>query len=95
MRISTTRGIDGDKLEVLAEGVKSTSDAWKIIYDFKDKSLGKMKVEVYDRILKLDDNSRLAVDFGNYSTFILVEAENDTSAELCLIDTFWNAKINE
>lgn len=90
MKISTTRHIDGEKLEVLAEDVKSKKEAWEIIWKFKDDKLGKLKVESYDRILKISDE-KLAIDFGDYSTFILVESDGSAS-DARAIQTFWSSE---
>ena len=88
MTLYLTRGVGGEILETLGEA-KSRSQAWKLICNFKDESRDWLKVESYDRILKLGEG-KLAVDFGDYLKFILVEANHESKRDVAEVEAFWN-----
>ena len=88
MKLYVTRGIDGEMLKTLGE-VKTREQAWKKIYEFKDASKDHLKVETYDRILKLGEG-KLAVDFGDYMKFILIEANHESKKDVAEVEAFWN-----
>ena len=89
MKLHVTRGIDGDVMKTLGE-VASKDQLWKKICQFKDetKKAREAKVESYDRILKLGEG-RLAIDFGDYSLFLLVESDG-TEHDAKEVEEFWN-----
>ena len=93
MKLYVTRGIDGEPVKTLGEA-KSKTQAWKKIYEFKDESkkAGEAKVETYDRILKLGEG-KLAVDFGDYSRFILIEADHESKKDIAEVEAFWNPPV--
>lgn len=74
MKIFETREIGGEKIGSCLGTAKSATAAWKIIYAFKDKYQNDLKVETYDRILRLESGD-LAIDFGDYSRFLLIESD--------------------
>lgn len=88
MKLYVTRGIGGEILETLGEA-KSKTQAWKLICNFKDVSRDRLKVETYDRVLKLGEG-KLAVDFGDYSRFILIEADHELRRDVAEVEAFWN-----
>ena len=91
MKIFVTAGIGGEKVENLGE-VKTSKQVWKTIYKFKDKAKDSskiLKVETYDRILKLSQD-KLAIDFGDYSRFILVEADQSSKKDMKEIQEVWH-----
>ena len=90
MKLYVTRGIGGEMVKTLGE-VKTREQAWKKICKFKDESkkAGEAKVETYDRILKLGEG-KLAVDFGDYMKFILIEANHESKKDVAEVEAFWN-----
>ena len=88
MKLYVTRGIGGEILKTLGEA-KSRSQAWKLICTFKDESKNNLKIEQYDRILKLGEG-KLAVDFGDYLSFILIEADHESKKDVAEVEAFWN-----
>lgn len=91
MKLYVTRGIDGEMVKTLGEA-KSKTQAWKKIYEFKDASKDHLKVETYDRILKLGEG-KLAIDFGDYSKFILIEADHESKKDVAEVEAFWNPPV--
>ena len=83
--ISLTRGLFGDKIKELCKvsdenntvSLKElTTKFFKAIEDFKnsDEAKENYKVEMYCRLIQNgEDHSKIAIDFGDYSTFILAE----------------------
>ena len=79
--ISLTHGLFGDKVKeickVSGKDLKDlTANFWKAVEEFKDKEDTKAnyKVEMYCRLLQNgEDHSKVGIDFGDYSTFILAE----------------------
>lgn len=88
MKIFETLGIDGEKIGECLGTVNSSKDAWKIIDRFKTEHKNDLKVEIYDRIIKLGPE-KLAVDFGDYSRFILIESDG-TKLDNSAVAEFWN-----
>lgn len=91
MKLYVTRGIDGEMVKTLGEA-KSKTQAWKKIYEFKDESKDHLKVESYDRVLKLGEG-KLAIDFGDYSKFILIEANHESKKDVAEVEAFWNPPV--
>lgn len=91
MKLYVTRGIGGEILKTLGEA-KSKTQAWKKICKFKDASKDHLKVETYDRILKLGEG-KLAVDFGDYSKFILIEADHESKRDAAEVEAFWKPPV--
>lgn len=90
MKLYVTRGIDGEMVKTLGE-VKTREQAWKKICKFKDESkkAGEAKVETYDRILKLGEG-KLAVDFGDYMKFILIEANHESKKDVAEVEALYS-----
>ena len=90
MKIFETKGIGGKKIGKSLGSPKTAKEAWKIIYGFKDKHKDDLKVEAYDRIIRLEPG-KLAIDFGDYSRFLLVESDN-TKLDLDELEEVWHPK---
>lgn len=90
MKIFETCGIGGKKIGKCLGLAKTAKEAWKIIYAFKDKHRDDMKVETYDRIMRLGPGE-LAIDFGDYSRFLLLESDN-TELDLNALEDVWYPK---
>lgn len=92
MKIFETKGIGGRKVEKCLGVAKNAKEAWKIIYAFKDKHKNELKVETYDRIMRLEPG-KLAIDFGDYSRFLLVESDG-TDLDLDALEEVWHPSNN-
>ena len=88
MKIFETIGIGGKKVGKCLGVAKSAKEAWKIIYSFKDEHKSNLKIETYDRIMKLEAG-RLAIDFGDYSRFLLVESDG-SKIDLNALEEVWH-----
>lgn len=88
MKISLTRGIARDQVERCLGRALTPTKAWKIIDAFKDEHKKEYKIEPYNRLLKVDSR-RIAIDFGDYSYFFLVEADL-TEKDLAALELMWN-----
>lgn len=93
MKIFETKGIGGRKVGKCLGVAKNAKEAWKIIYAFKDKHKNVLKVETYDRIMRLEPG-KLAIDFGDYSRFLLLESDN-TELDLNALEEVWHPSSNE
>ena len=93
MKIFETKGIGGKKVGKFLGVAKNAKEAWKIIYAFKDKHKNVLKVESYDRIKRLEPG-KLAIDFGDYSRFLLLESDN-TELDLNALEEVWHPSSNE
>jgi len=73
-----TRGMFGEKLEKIAGCCDSFDDAMFNIGKWKESNRGKKeyKIEKYDRIIYGKEKGT-AVDFGDYSYFILITLGED------------------
>lgn len=88
MEITLTRGIDGKKVGRRIGKASTPEKAWKIIDAFKEAHKQDYKIEPYTRILKIDSR-KIAIDFGDYSYFLLIEADL-TEKDLDAIDKMFN-----
>lgn len=88
MKIFETIGIGGKKIGKCLGVAKTAKETWKIIYAFKDAHKNNLKVETYDRIMKLEAG-RLAIDFGDYSRFLLVESDG-SKIDLNALEEVWH-----
>ena len=88
MKIFETIGIGGKKVGKCLGVAKTAKEAWKIIYAFKDKHKNELKVETYDRIMKYEPG-KLAIDFGDYSRFLLIESDS-TKLDLDALEEVWH-----
>lgn len=93
MKIFETKGIGGKKTGSCLGVAKNAKEAWKIIYAFKDKHKNELKVEAYDRIMWLEPR-KLAIDFGDYSRFLLLESDN-TELDINVLEEVWHPSCNE
>lgn len=88
MKILLTRGIAGDQVGKCLGKASTPAKAWKIIDTFKDEHKKEYKIEPYNRLLKVDSR-RIAIDFGDYTYFFLVEADLDEK-DLAALELMWN-----
>lgn len=65
----------GSVLETLCTGIETFSNVNAIIAAWKENpdNLKRYKIECYDRIIFHEDHTKLAIDFGDYFTFMLVD----------------------
>lgn len=81
MNLYLTKGIFGSVLETLCTDVETFSNVNAIITTWKENpdNLKRYKIERYDRIIFHEDHTKLAIDFGDYFTFMLVDnVDKDT-----------------
>jgi len=71
MNISLTNGLGGNKVTAIATDIATYDDALDVIASWKEDNKCNYKVEPYS-IMTLFDNS-IGIDFGDYSTFILID----------------------
>ena len=93
MKIFETKGLGGEKIGNCLGVANNAKEAWKIIYDFKDTHKNELKIETYDRIVRLEPR-KLAIDFGDYSRFLLLESDN-TELDLNVLEEVWHPWQNQ
>ncbi len=74
MKISVTKQMAGRKTETIDAHCRSVEDAFKKISAWKKqhKSDSKYHIAHYDRVMFLERDRKLVIDFGDYVHFIQV-----------------------
>ena len=71
MNIHLTRGLLGNKVECIAEGVATYDNMMHIIHSWKEENKDKFSVAPYLQLTF--DNDKIGVDFGDYSYFLTID----------------------
>lgn len=71
-----TKGMFGDKTELIAEETSSPKEILEKLFAWKNDGANRKryKIEQYDRMIFGEDG--VAIDFGDYSWFMLITGEN-------------------
>ena len=75
MKLFLTNGMFGDHLKQIGDDTDDVKRILEHIFAWKhnDDNCREYKVESYDRLIFDDKNNRIAIDFGDYMTFMLIE----------------------
>lgn len=73
MKLHLTRGMFGDKIVEIGTETENVKTVLEHIFAWKNDDVNKRqyKIESYDRLVF--GNSQIAIDFGDYATFFLVD----------------------
>lgn len=73
MKLHLTRGMFGDKIAEIGTETENVKTVLEYIFAWKNDDVNKRqyKIEKYDRLVF--GNSQIAIDFGDYATFFLVD----------------------
>jgi len=74
MRMFLTDGMFGRCLEQIGPEFEDFQEAMKELYTWKNSEMNKKlyKIEKYDRIISNKEKHETAIDFGDYSYFMLL-----------------------
>jgi len=83
MKLQLTKGMFGDVIGQIGDETDNVKTILEHIFNWKSDENNRRhyKVETYDRLLFDDKNNQIAIDFGDYATFMLITDVSDEKKE--------------
>lgn len=75
MKLFLTKGMFGEHIKQIGNDSENVKTILEHIFAWKnnDENQKLYKVEKYDRLIFNDTDGKIAIDFGDYMTFMLIE----------------------
>lgn len=79
MKLFLTRGMFGEHLQQIGDETSNVKKILEHLFAWKhnDDIQRQYKIEPYDRFIFDDKSNRIAIDFGDYMTFMEVESVDE------------------